>query len=127
MQIEVSKCELAGALSALGKLVCRTSPVEVYRSLRIEGKGNKLSFQTVGLDEAITCTLHVLLAPREFSSAMPDALCFFRKNREIALPERVRAGILFGKGEVLRRNDRDWHQQRRPVKNVEAPEFMVLV
>ena len=25
------------------------------------------------------------------------------------------------------RNDRDWHQQRRPVKNVEAPEFMVLV
>ena len=68
-----------------------------------------------------------ILAPREFSSAMPNALCFFRKNREIALPERVRAGILFGKGEVLRRNDRDWHQQRRPVKNVEAPEFMVLV
>ena len=59
MQIEVSKSELAGALSALGKLVCRTSPVEVYRSLRIEGKGNKISFQTVGLDEAITYTLPV--------------------------------------------------------------------
>ena len=57
MQIEVSKNELAGALSALGKLVCRTSPVEVYRSLRIEGKNNQISFQTVGLDEAITCTL----------------------------------------------------------------------
>ena len=50
MQIEVLKNELAGALSALGKLVCRTSPVEVYRSLRIEGKENKISFQTVGLD-----------------------------------------------------------------------------
>ena len=59
MQIEIVKNELAGALSALGKLVCRTSPVEVYRSLRIEGKENKISFQTVGLDEAITCTLHV--------------------------------------------------------------------
>ena len=59
MQIEVSKSELAGALSALGKLVCRTSPVEVYRSLRIEGKENKISFQTVGLDEAITYTLPV--------------------------------------------------------------------
>ena len=59
MQIEIVKNELAGALSALGKLVCRTSPVEVYRSLRIEGKENKISFQTVGLDEAITYTLPV--------------------------------------------------------------------
>jgi hypothetical protein len=59
MKIEVSKTELAGALSALGKLVCRTSPVEVYRSLRIEGKENKISFQTVGLDEAITYTLPI--------------------------------------------------------------------
>ena len=57
MQIEVSKSELAGALGALGKLVCRTSPVEVYRSLRIEGKENKIEFQTVGLDEAITYTI----------------------------------------------------------------------
>ena len=59
MQIEVSKSELAGALSALGKLVCRTSPVKVYRSLRIESKENKISFQTVWLDEAITYTLPV--------------------------------------------------------------------
>ena len=59
MQIEVLKNELAGALSALGKLVCRTSPVDVYRSLRIEGKNNQISFQTVGLDEAITYTLPV--------------------------------------------------------------------
>ena len=50
---------MAGALSALGKLVCRTSPVVVYRSLRIEGKNNQISFQTVGLDEAITYTLPV--------------------------------------------------------------------
>ena len=57
MQIEVLKSELAGALSALGKLVCRTSPVEVYRSLRIEGKENRIAFQTVGLDEANTYTL----------------------------------------------------------------------
>ena len=59
MNVEISKNLLAGALSALGKLVCRTSPVEVYRSLRIEGKENNISFQTVGLDEAITCTLPV--------------------------------------------------------------------
>ena len=57
MQIEVSKNELAGALSALGKLVCRTAPVELFRSLRIEGKENKISFQTIGVDEAITYTI----------------------------------------------------------------------
>jgi len=57
MQIEVSKSELAGALSALGKLVCRTAPVELYRSLRIEGKEDKISFQTIGVDEAITYTI----------------------------------------------------------------------
>ena len=57
MQIEVSKSELAGAMSALGKMVCRTSPVELYRSLRIEGKNNKISFQTAGVDDAITYTI----------------------------------------------------------------------
>ena len=57
MYVEISKNELAGALSALGKLVCRTSPVEAYRSLRIEGKENKITFQTASVDEAITFTL----------------------------------------------------------------------
>ena len=57
MRIEVSKNELAGALSALGKLVCRTSPMEVYRSLRIEGKENQILFRTAGVNEAITFTL----------------------------------------------------------------------
>ena len=57
MQIEVLKSELAEALRALGKLVCRTAAVEVYRSLRIKGKENKIEFQTVGVDEAITYTI----------------------------------------------------------------------
>ena len=57
MKIEVLKSELAGALSALGKLVCRTSPVELHRSLRIEGKGNKIELQTTSIDETITCTI----------------------------------------------------------------------
>ena len=59
MQIEVKKNLLSGALGALGKIVCRTSPVEAYRSLRIEGKEGRIVFQTVGLDEAIMYTLPV--------------------------------------------------------------------
>ena len=49
MQIEVSKSELSEALRALGKLVTRTSPIEVFRSLKITGQGNTISFQP-GLD-----------------------------------------------------------------------------
>ena len=59
MRIEVKKNLLAGALGALGRVVSRTSPVEAYRSLKIEGKEGRITFQTVGQDEAITYTLPV--------------------------------------------------------------------
>ena len=53
MQIEVSKNELSVALSALGKLVCRTAPVELFRSLRIEGKENKIELHLYRAREEI--------------------------------------------------------------------------
>ena len=55
----ILKSKLTQALVALGKLVCRTSPIEAYRSLRIEGKDGKIALQTVGLDEAISYTIPV--------------------------------------------------------------------
>ena len=55
--MEISRNLLAGALSALGKLVCRTSPVEAYRSVLIEGKENKISFRTAGNEETVTFTV----------------------------------------------------------------------
>ena len=71
MNVEISKSELAGALGALGKLVCRTSPVEIYRSLRIEGKNNQISFQTAGVNEAITFTLPAEGVARGWSGSPP--------------------------------------------------------
>ena len=59
MRIEVKKNLVVGALNALGKVVCRTSPVEAYRSLKIEGKNDRITFQTAGLDEVITYKLPV--------------------------------------------------------------------
>ena len=38
MQIPVIKTELAGALTALGKLVSRTSLIKAYQGIMIEGK-----------------------------------------------------------------------------------------
>ncbi len=55
--MEISRNLMAGALSALGKLVSRTSPVEAYRSVLIVGKENKVSFQTAGSDETVTFTV----------------------------------------------------------------------
>ena len=55
--MEVSRNQLAGALGALGKLVCRTSPVEAYRSVLIEGEENKISFRTAGNEESVTFTV----------------------------------------------------------------------
>lgn len=55
--MEISRNLLAGALGALGKLVCRTSPVEAYRSVLIEGKENKISFRTAGNEESVTFTM----------------------------------------------------------------------
>ena len=66
MQIEVHKNELAGALNALGKLVCRTSPIEAYRSVQIIGKENKLHFRTAGTDETIEFVMDAELE-NEFS------------------------------------------------------------
>ena len=55
--MEISRNLLTGALGALGKLVCRTSPVEAYRSVLIEGKENKISFRTAGNEESVTFTM----------------------------------------------------------------------
>jgi len=55
--VEISRTLMAGALSALGKLVSRTSPVEAYRSVLIVGKENKITFQTAGSDETVTFTV----------------------------------------------------------------------
>ena len=57
MRIEVSKNELAGALSALGKLVSRTSPVEAFRSVEIVGKENQITLRTANTDETIAFSI----------------------------------------------------------------------
>ena len=53
MEIPVIKTELAGALSALGKLVSRTSLIKAYQGIQIEGKANTLFFRTRNVTEEI--------------------------------------------------------------------------
>ena len=54
MKLEMNKNELAGALIALGKLVCRTSTAAESKALRIEAGENQVRFSTCSLSEQIT-------------------------------------------------------------------------
>ena len=53
MKTTLNKTELAGALAALGKLVCRSSPIPVYRAVQIESTNNALLFRTHNASEEI--------------------------------------------------------------------------
>ena len=46
MKIPVNKNLLASALTALGKLVSRTSLIKMYQAIQIEGRANTLFFCT---------------------------------------------------------------------------------
>ena len=54
MKLEMNKNELAGALIALGKLVCRTAAEAEFKALRIEAGENQVRFSTCSQSEQIT-------------------------------------------------------------------------
>ena len=52
--IEVNKNMLASAIPALGKLVCRTSPLAICKSIKVEAAEGKLRLSTCGLNEEVS-------------------------------------------------------------------------
>ena len=57
MRIELNKSVLAGALTALGKLVSRISPVEAYRCIEVRAQENVLHFRTNDITESLDFTM----------------------------------------------------------------------
>ena len=55
--MNLNKNELASALPALGKLVCRTSPLAICKSIKIEAAEGKLRLSTCGLTGGISFEL----------------------------------------------------------------------
>ena len=55
--IEVNKNTLASALPALGKLICRTSPLAICKSIKIESEDRTLRLSTCGLNEGVSFEL----------------------------------------------------------------------
>ena len=55
--IEVNKNTLAGAFGALGKMICRTSPLTLCKSIKVEAAEGKLRLSTCGVNEEVSFEL----------------------------------------------------------------------
>ena len=71
MEITINKNELAGALSALGKLVSRTSLIKMYQAIQIEGKASTIYFRTRNVVEQIEFKMPVELED-DFQSTLVE-------------------------------------------------------
>ena len=76
MEITINKNELAGALSALGKLVTRTSLIKMYQAIQIEGKASTIYFRTRNVVEQIEFKM-----PVELEDDFPATLVEFEQFR----------------------------------------------
>jgi len=77
MEIPVNKNSLASALTALGKLVSRTSLIKAYQGIEIEGKSNLLSFRTRNVTEEIEFLLFA-----DLEDDFPATLVEFEQLRQ---------------------------------------------
>ena len=77
MQIPVNKTTLASALTALGKLVSRTSLIKAYQGIEIEGLGNILFFRTRNVIEQIEFRLFA-----DLEDDFPPVLVEFEQFRQ---------------------------------------------
>lgn len=78
MKIPVIKTELASALTALGKLVSRTSLIKAYQGIEIEGKANMLYFRTRNVIEQIEFRLFA-----DLEEDFPATLVEFEQFRQV--------------------------------------------
>ena len=78
MEIPANKNSLAGALSALGKLVSRTSLIKAYQGIEIEGKANMLYFRTRNVIEQIEFRLF-----GDLEDDFPATLVEFEQFRQL--------------------------------------------
>ena len=97
MEIPVNKNSLAGALSALGKLVSRTSLIHAYRGIEIEGKANMLYFRTRNVIEQIEFRLFA-----DLEDDFPPVLVEFEQFRlAVRNCKKKELGLEIENGEVI--------------------------
>lgn len=71
MKFELNKNTLARALSALGKLVSRTSPIDAYRCIEVRSHENRLHFRTLSMEESLVFSMDA-----ETGEDFTSVICF---------------------------------------------------
>ena len=127
--IEVNKNTLASALPALGKLICRTSPLALCKDIKIESVKGKLRLSTCGLTEEVSFELETgseevfccLVGFDEFRDAVKSG-----RNKTVCLS--FEAGcLLVGDSYLMSVKDVEWPDftPKTEVKSCKLPEGVV--
>ena len=128
--IEVNKNTLASALPALGKLICRTSPLVLCKSVKIEAGNGMLRFSTCGLNEEVSFQVKIELGEDSFCCVVGfdefrDAVKGGR-NKTVCLS--FEAGcLLVGDSYLMSVKDVEWPDftPKTEVKSCELPEGVI--
>ena len=127
--IEVNKNTLAGAFGALGKMICRTSPLALCKSIKVESAEGKLRLSTGGVNEEVSFELETggeevfccLVGFDEFRNAVKSGR---NKTVEVAFEAGL---LLVGDRYLMTVKDVEWPDftPKTEVKNCELPEGVV--
>ena len=110
MKVTINKNEIASALIALGKNICRTSPVILHKSLRISTIDGEIKLATCKGDEEVTFTtaaetvgtLNVVVLFDKFKEALKACRA---KTVEIAWENRM---LKVGECYLELQNESEW-------------------
>ena len=116
--IEVNKSELASAMTALGKLICRTSPLAICKSIKIEAAEGELRLSTCGLEEEVSFQTKIELGEDSFC-----CMAGFDEFRDAVRSCRTKTVSLSLESGTLQVGDR----HLTTIKDVEWPDFTPAV
>ena len=129
--IEVNKNTLAGAFGALGKMICRTSPLALCKSVKVEAAEGKLRLSTCGLNEEVSFELETgsdevfscLVGFDEFRDAVKSGR---NKTVEVAFEAGL---LLVGDRYLMTVKDVEWPDftPKTEVKKCELPEGVIAM
>ena len=127
--IEVNKNELAGAFGALGKMICRTSPLALCKSIKIETEDRTVRLSTCGVNEEVSFELETssedvfscMVGFDEFRDAVRSG-----RNKTVGLTYEA-GTLLVGDRYLMTVKDVEWPDftPKTEVKNCELPEGVV--
>ena len=120
--MKITGKKLAEALSALGKLITRTSPVELHQAVLLEARDGQLRLRTIAQDESLTVTI-----PAEGAADFRHAVHYARLRELARNPAGTVTFMELNDGFAVRlEGRRKIVTYALPVLNIDWPEAEVV-